>query len=109
MKPANRDLTGAQFRNAADYHERIAKADALLTESRVAVYPIDVRGLWTTDLSRALRRIGRARKPDEIAHETGGRAFVGTNDFGGAIKKSHGRRIDLLHRRLYSASAKRKE
>ena len=40
----NSDLA-LRFRNVRDYHERIAKADALLTESRVAVYTIDVRGL----------------------------------------------------------------
>ncbi len=104
-------ITGAQFRNAADYHQRIAKADALLTESRVAVYPIDVRGLKNgnssdvsnlspagpTDLanlsgasSSLSDSVGLNERESltQIAHETGGRAFVGTNDFGGAIKKA---------------------
>jgi len=79
-------ITGGQFRNAADYHQRIAKADALLTESRVAVYTIDVRGL-TTDLPDAVG-LDERESLTQIAHETGGRAFVGTNDFGGAITKA---------------------
>ncbi len=83
---ATSDVAGAQFRNARDYHERIARADALLTESRVAVYTIDVRGL-TTDLPDAVG-LDERESLTQIAHETGGRAFVGTNDFGGAIKKA---------------------
>jgi VWFA-related protein len=74
------------MRFVRDYHQRIARADALLTESRVAVYTIDVRGLLN-DLPDAVT-LDERESLTQIAYETGGRAFVGTNDFGGAIKKA---------------------
>ncbi len=36
------------FRNSKDYLANVTQASTLLTESRIAVYPIDVRGLQTT-------------------------------------------------------------
>jgi VWFA-related protein len=38
------------FRNSADYMMELARATALLSESRVAVYPIDVRGILTSGM-----------------------------------------------------------
>ena len=36
------------FRNAESYFENVIETSTLLTESRVAVYPVDIRGLQTT-------------------------------------------------------------
>ena len=86
VEPDPNSDPGAQFRNVRDYHERIAKADALLTESRVAVYTIDVRGLGT-DLPDTVG-LDERESLVEVAHETGGRAFVGTNGISGAMKRA---------------------
>ena len=86
---------------------------ALLTASQIAVYPIDIRGVTNTSTgmnisSRAIiggpdeqgsmstrfaRRMGQMQWDDreamsDIARETGGTAFFGTNDLKGALETS---------------------
>jgi VWFA-related protein len=86
---------------------------ALFTASQIAVYPIDIRGVISTgtgmDISsphiiggadeagsmsgRFARRMGQMRWNDheamsDIARETGGTAFFGTNDLKGALETS---------------------
>jgi len=127
LEPAEGSLD--PFRNVQGYEQNLTQTSTLLTESRVAVYPIDIRGLQTsgvdmtvssTDASQAfvgpqtitaagtsqgiaattndsmagllrdqsITRSNERESMTEAAYQTGGRAFVGTNDFAGAIKKA---------------------
>lgn len=120
-------MEGNQFRNQQSYFELVRGTGALLTESRVAVYPIDIRGLQGRgmDISVSNPESGsfvgasdvaaggaphvNASGPSkagslmqdqasaysderstllEIAEQTGGRAFLNTNDFRAAVARS---------------------
>jgi VWFA-related protein len=87
--------TGAQneFNNAVYLEADVRVAQEVLKESRVAVYPVDVRGLQTNPQFSAATRYTGPPKPsafgvqrgaehatmDAIADSTGGRAFYNTN------------------------------
>jgi VWFA-related protein len=106
------------FRNMETYGEQIRKTSALLTAARVAVYPVDARGLMTLstldanytpspngmsvnsqgrmtgsnsqnmskDIGKFLTQTSEEHTSMEtIAEETGGRAFVNSNDLKAAL------------------------
>lgn len=93
--PDGTQSTGAQseFNNAVYLEADVRVAQELLKESRVAVYPVDVRGLQTDPQFSAATRYTAPPKPstfgvqqaaehatmDAVADSTGGRAFYGTN------------------------------
>ncbi len=100
--------------SARNYHAAIREMTNLLTTARVAVYPIDVRGLQTSGIalnsgageystltttntpnaySHTLDEQSGNRSREraamfDMAEQTGGEAFVGTNDVSGAIARS---------------------
>jgi VWFA-related protein len=110
------------WRNSKDFSEALNRASSLLSDSRVAVYPVDIRGAQTRgiDLSLNTSATGaytgivagdalNTTSPDgfsnllsdqanfafteqatmlDVAKQTGGHAFINTNDFGDAILRS---------------------
>ena len=112
------------FRNVRGFEEQIRATSSLLATSRVAVYPVDVRGLQSkgidisvataenqimTDVSPGVAQGVTAASPSSlgatitaesvaladdratmknIAEQTGGEAFVNTNDLGRVINRS---------------------
>ena len=93
--PDSTQSTGAQneFNNAVYLEADVRVAQEVLKESRVAVYPVDVRGLQTdTRFSAATRYTAPPKAStfgvqqaaehatmDAVADSTGGRAFYNTN------------------------------
>ncbi len=95
------------FSSMRMYQEQVQQTTSLLAEARVAVYPIDARGLMNIpayDASRAGKQysqspgaFGKAvtnfitqtasehSSMDQIAEETGGRAIYNSNDLKGAL------------------------
>jgi len=88
---------------------QIARAAQALTDADVAVYPVDARGLMGTDASAAgdfseapppeFSGEGNERLPTRaapgnietmkvLAERTGGKAFYGTNDISGALRRA---------------------
>jgi VWFA-related protein len=63
------------FRNSTTYLEKLVQTGTLLTASRIAVYPIDVRGLQTTGIDIT------------VVSAAGGEAFVGGRDLTGATSQ----------------------
>jgi hypothetical protein len=107
------------WRDSRSFLTKIEEAGALLANSRIAVYPVDVRGLQKTGMDISLSaaenelylgpgdlksgsvdataNLLRQESENlyyerstmtEIADETGGHAFVGTNDLAGAMKRA---------------------
>ena len=106
--------TGQPWRNSSNYQNVLASAGSLLAKSRIAVYPVDVRGLmgrgidistsasesnaWTygpnsNDYGQ-LTQGQTAAFADErstmrqVADQTGGQAFTGTNNLKLAMQRS---------------------
>jgi hypothetical protein len=92
------------FENVTSYRERIQQTAEKLTAARVAVYPVDGRGLMVPSQYSAANQTpasGQALSENimkeeedwfneqstmqEVAKETGGRAYVNTNDFDKAV------------------------
>src|SRR3984957_16439116 len=98
------------FANVNGYREEARKAADMLTVARVAIYPIDASGLWEptefsaadnptipTDVHAATQaqtmQLSQEREQhssnqatmQELADDTGGKAFLETNDFGDAV------------------------
>ena len=106
--------TTQPWRNSTNYQAVLASAGSLLAKSRIAVYPVDVRGLqgrgidittsatesgaWTSGANSQnygeLMSSQTAVLADErstmwqIAEQTGGEAFTGTNDLKRAMQRS---------------------
>lgn len=110
------------WRNFANYSEALNRASSLLSDSRVAVYPVDIRGMQTHGVSitastsatqiytgivagdapntistdgmsnliaeQTINKLGENDTLLDLASQTGGRAFLNTNDFGDAILRS---------------------
>jgi len=110
-----------KWRLSTDYNNILSRTMALLSESRVAVYPVDIRGMQlrgvdiTTSTTETSAFIGgnggtnpgssvdrtgsllteqsstgfnERATMEEVAAQTGGRAFLNTNDFSGAIARA---------------------
>jgi VWFA-related protein len=89
------------FISQRQYADQIRKAATILTDAQVAVYPVDARGLVGSLMPDASVR-GRTRitpttagslqsshdTMNEIAKQTGGRAFYNRNDLGHAVALS---------------------
>jgi VWFA-related protein len=97
-------------RYVRDFLRSVDATGALLANARIAVYPIDVRGIQTSgsDVTVGAGEIVAYRGSDqasllhqqfvnrgadrstmnELARETGGRAFVGLNDFAESMKQA---------------------
>ena len=85
---------------ALNSNDEIKEATDTLARGQIAVYPVDVRGavithvmsrpqgraMVTTTDSNALNATYMTE--EEIAHQTGGRAFYGTNDLAGALNEA---------------------
>ena len=106
--------TTQPWRNSTTYQAVLASAGALLAKSRIAVYPVDVRGLqgrgidistsatengaWTSGansqnygplmLSQTAVFADERSTMRQVAEQTGGEAFTGTNDLKRAIERS---------------------
>ncbi len=111
---ADSKMTTQPWRNSDNFKVALASAGALLAKSRIAVYPVDVRGLQNrgpdvTDSSSEVaayttgansRNYGdllgtqasvytdERSTMKEIAEQTGGEAFLGTNDLRRAMERS---------------------
>ncbi len=101
------------FGNVAGYREQIQKTAEMLTAARIAIYPVDARGLMvpseydpsvgfvqpdafvskakppgtfsTKITNEAEQRLDTQSTMQEVAKETGGRAYVDTNDLDKAV------------------------
>jgi len=88
------------FPDAEDFTEELSKATDALTLSRVAVYPIDARGLETdpafsaanrrapsinSSMNFATRRFYDHSDIEDVADRTGGKAFYNTNGLKQAV------------------------
>jgi hypothetical protein len=99
------------FAIAADFADEFHATSTLLAKSQVAVYPIDARGLMTSpmmDASNSGANIAKANPKammkdqqtffnntadehhtmQQMADDTGGKAFVNTNDLASAVQKA---------------------
>lgn len=101
---------GNRMYGSSDYTRDVARAASVLADSQIAIYPVDVKGLPTVGLTAEDIAVGAggdstsvvpgAQKSQTIsnwdsrssmtnlAQETGGRAFSGTNDLSTAIDES---------------------
>jgi VWFA-related protein len=97
----------SEFRAISDYREQVAKVTDLLTQARVAVYPVGAQGLMTpavynasndtapknedfgTALMNEREQMYQAEgSMDEIADATGGHAYKEMNDLEQAVDES---------------------
>lgn len=77
-------LSGAQFSTMGSYAQEVRRASRVLSDSDVAVFPVDARGLMSTAPQLADPRIATMQ---EIARRTGGRAFFERNDLDTGIRQ----------------------
>lgn len=101
-------IQGMLSRNRQTFTQEVEQAGRALSDSNVAVYPVDARGLigpFGLNPNFNSPRIGAARPPSSdpwglqavgdthatmnmIADRTGGRAFYNTNDIQGSIRRA---------------------
>ncbi len=97
------------FNGSADYADKIRNATNALTDARIAVYPVDARGLETTQLYSAgqnppmdprnvrggfggqinrenSQRLDAQATMQQFAEETGGKTCENTNDLSGCVQ-----------------------
>ncbi len=79
------------FSTVRGYEDEVRKTDALLTASRVAIYPIAAEGVTTNvaqDVELGIPPVASDRSTmDLIAKDTGGIAFYDTNGFDGVLSR----------------------
>ncbi len=111
---ANAKNESQPWRNSKNFQSSMATTGALLAKSRIAVYPTDVRGLQSrgVDVSDSATDAGEWTKAQnsqnygnllgqqtatfaderktmmDVADQTGGEAFMGTNDLKRAMQRS---------------------
>lgn len=97
----------SSFRAVSDYRQEVQKTCDLLTQARVAVYPVGAQGLAASALYNASNNtapkdanfgtaLNNEREQmyqqegsmDEIADQTGGHAYTEMNDLAGAVAES---------------------
>lgn len=109
--PTGVKIPGQEFNGSAVYEDKIRAAADALAEARVAVYPVDARGLEGPqaylaanentstrrhpggDISAALQRENDARTMaqatmDELADETGGKTCKNTNGLADCVQRA---------------------
>jgi VWFA-related protein len=96
-----------QWKLNQDFKAEVAKMSSLLASARIAVYPVDIRGMQTRGaditaggptsvtfaggdtLTNQFSTAAAERDTMEnVAAATGGRAYINTNDFGHAITRA---------------------
>ena len=105
----NSDFGADSFQGTADYSDKIRKASQALTDARIAVYPVDARGLEANQITSASQnpqinprnpgggfggqlgrenntRIDTQATMEQIAEQTGGKTCVNTNDLSGCVQ-----------------------
>lgn len=96
-------------RGQRSFGPELERAEQVLNDANLAVYPVDARGLMGTFTAQAMAGAtasAEARRPDspsiqgmgevtptsdtmeELAGETGGRAFYGSNDILGSVRRA---------------------
>ncbi len=103
------DFGSDSFAGSASYADKIRKASDALTDARIAVYPVDARGLEANQLYSVgqnphinpnnigagfggqlnrdnNQRLDAQATMDQIAEETGGKTCVNTNDLSGCVQ-----------------------
>lgn len=111
--PPDPSLGSEAFRTAVGYDDDIRQTTKMLSDARVSIYPIDARGLMVpsvynaannptvnntyaprsapslvTDMNKERDETDREQGTMlQIAQETGGKAFIDTNDFGDDVAK----------------------
>lgn len=85
LDPDTLNGSGARLGNLRAYSEVLKQSAALLSSSQISVYPIDVRGVKN---GNALQINANYLTMDQIAKETGGKAFYSTNDLKQAMEQS---------------------
>ncbi len=109
--PTGVKIPGQEFNGSAVYEDKIRAAADALAEARVAVYPVDARGLEGPqsylaanensstlrhpggDISASLQRENDARSMaqatmDELADETGGKTCKNTNGLAACVQRA---------------------
>ncbi len=84
---------GAPFPDVTSFIDEFSKTTDVLTLNRIAVYPIDARGLESGPVGGGLRAMNRFDRRqfyqhgdlDDVAETTGGQAFYNTNGLKEAI------------------------
>jgi hypothetical protein len=77
-------LSSQQLSQMGSYAQEVRRASRVLSDSDVAVFPVDARGLMSTTAQLADPRISTMQ---EIARRTGGRAFYERNDLDTGIRQ----------------------
>ena len=93
-----------EFANVNSYREQIQKTADMLTAARVAIYPVDARGMMVPYEVNATNRLptpvqsqslsivkededfhNQQASMEEVAEDTGGRAYINSNDLDKAV------------------------
>ena len=105
------DFGSDSFAGTAAYGDKVRKATDALTDARIAVYPVDARGLQVNQLYSAAQnphinqqnpgggfggqlnrdnntRLDAQATMEQFAEETGGKTCVNTNDLSGCVQQA---------------------
>jgi VWFA-related protein len=107
----NADIGTDPFSGAGDYSDKIRKASEALTDARIAVYPVDARGLEANSIYSAAStphinrnnpgaslagtmsrdnntRLDTQATMEMIAESSGGKVCINTNDLSGCVQSA---------------------